>query len=91
MAVIRGANVPLVERTIKDQLKKEHKAIAGEIQREPVRAVLHVHVMVVVVVVVPYMCIIPLVAFGQSAVAFLLVEHGKKLTALTRNTTVHRP
>ena len=37
VAVIRGANGPAIERTIKVQLEHEHKAINGDVERIAVR------------------------------------------------------
>ncbi len=36
MAVIRGANAPVIIRTIQEQLEHEHKVIDGKAQRKPV-------------------------------------------------------
>ena len=36
MAVIRGANAPVIIRTIQEQLDHEHKVIEGKAQRKPV-------------------------------------------------------
>lgn len=36
MAVIRGANAPVIIRTIQEQLEHEHKVIEGKAQRKPV-------------------------------------------------------
>ena len=36
MAVIRGANGPSLEKTIKSQLEYEHKALTGDVDRVPV-------------------------------------------------------
>lgn len=33
VAVVRGANGPSIEKTIKLQLEHEHKAINGEVER----------------------------------------------------------
>lgn len=37
VAVIRGANGPAIEKTIKLQLEHEHKAINGDVERVAVR------------------------------------------------------
>ena len=37
MAVIRGANAPVIIRTIQEQLEHEHKVIEGKAQRKPVK------------------------------------------------------
>ena len=37
MAVIRGANAPVIIRTIQEQLEHEHKVLDGKAQRKPVR------------------------------------------------------
>jgi len=36
VSVIRGANGPSLERTIKSQLEYEHKALTGDVDRVPV-------------------------------------------------------
>lgn len=36
VAVVRGANGPAIEKTIKLQLEHEHKAISGDVERIPV-------------------------------------------------------
>ena len=36
VAVVRGANAPVIIRTITEQLEYEHKVLKGEAQRKPV-------------------------------------------------------
>jgi hypothetical protein len=36
VAVVRGANAPLIIKTITDELEKENKVIKGEAERKPV-------------------------------------------------------
>jgi hypothetical protein len=36
VAVVRGANAPVIIRTITEQLEQEHKVMKGEAQRKPV-------------------------------------------------------
>ena len=36
VAVVRGANAPVIVRTITEQLEYEHKVLKGEAQRKPI-------------------------------------------------------
>ena len=40
MQVVRGANAPLIMKTIQEQLAYEHKVLKGEATRKPVNFVL---------------------------------------------------
>lgn len=43
VAVVRGANAPLLSKTVMDELKKEHRVLKGEAERLEIRDPLFAH------------------------------------------------
>ncbi len=41
VAVVRGANAPVIIKTINEQLAQEHKVLKGEAQRKAVNTLYH--------------------------------------------------
>ena len=53
MAVIRGANAPLILRTITEQLAQEHKVLDGQAERKEVSTDIIIIIIIIISVLEP--------------------------------------